>query len=1516
MHSDDAPRRKHPWLRRIGIAIGVLFALVLVAIAGALIYVSTDAGGNRLRRFVVAKANDALMGRVGIQRLELHGGHLHLWGVSLSDPAGHEVAHVDELEARLALGQLVHKRIDLKLVRIETPALHVVQTPDGSNFQAALAPRHPKPKEPSSGKSSWGFAVDALQLDRGLVDLVQQNDQGERHVRIEDLRGRGSAELTPEALAANVRLDAGLRDPIEGPVAVRLTAHGSGDAKDAEVRLSLGGADLLARVHAPDADHAVVKLETLDLPPELAQAFLPSYPLTVPAHASGELRKSGERASVALKAQAGSAVAVLEGEVNLATKNSDGVHLRVRHLNFAELTENGPSSDVAIELDAAGGGTSAEDAHGWAKLTVPPSLMGGQPMGPVRLHATAEQGRIDLKELTVALPGVALQATGHLAHQRLALSGQLTARDLAAFSNTLGRLGKKKLALSGSGTLTFSAQGPLRDPAVQLDGTFPSLRLADKQVSQLALHAHLPAVKRPDGAQVSVDAKRLALGSDKRFEAVHVGVQGHGREVHLDVAARGQTPLALTADAALDRDNHGAELKTFSLRYPEASWSLAAPVRVRAEGKSLNVGRLELRADRQSIALEALKRGNELHAKVSVHALDLARLPKALVAPRLRLAGRLEVAARAEGTARAPDVSAKVDLTGGRFKKYSNVELHLDASYVKERAKGQLAAHGVGVNVDATFDLPVRELKTGGHAPVHLDATIAQFDLQEVMRNLGIDKPVRGLASAKLSLTGTASDPRLDLSASLKRLQLRQAPPADLELTAKSAKGGKLGAKVNLTLASKESAISLDTPFTLGELIRKPLHKDQLLAAPIRLDADVREFPLEALYAAGVGSQPVEGTLSAQARLHGPAGSPQGQLSVVALGLSKAGARPVDAKTKIELGEDVRAAFDLVQESDVLIHATARVGASPGALRNRETLTSAPVSLDGTVGPLELADLQKLLQPNDDPAEQMAPLAGTLEGKLHASGSLRDPKLELQGQVTKLSFNHQKETGEIALRFDYAHAKEALTLALHSQNGGKLEVDGNAGLDLSFAPGERRELKSVPVSANLVADKFDPAFLGHATQLVERLGGQLDGRGTLSGTIGAPRAQGQLEWKNGVLETDGFGDFHDLHLLAHASNDKLQLDDLSMKSGKGSAKLSALAERAGDRFNVHAKADLDKFPVMSQGELLATVSLKSTAEGNATRSKLFIRSLAIPEAHVQLPDVKRKNLQKLDKPDSIVLTRNGKPIKGQKLQEAEESPEATGVGGAGSAGIEPAFNAVVKVNAPRNLWIQGNDIDTEIGLSDNFRIEYAGTPQIFGDVHLLRGRLEVFGRRFDWDKNSKVTFGGPLLEPELDVTAIYKNETEQVTVYLKAQGSGDKVKLSPTSDPPLSDTEIYTLLATGHTSLHHGSGNTSPSGEAASLVGSFAAGQLKKTLSSVLPLDVFSIEAGDQGLEGTKLEAGTYVNDRLYFGFTGRVGADPMKGENSNQVDMEYQISKRWSIQGSYGDAQAGDLNLIWQKDY
>ena len=40
------------------------------------------------------------------------------------------------------------------------------------------------------------------------------------------------------------------------------------------------------------------------------------------------------------------------------------------------------------------------------------------------------------------------------------------------------------------------------------------------------------------------------------------------------------------------------------------------------------------------------------------------------------------------------------------------------------------------------------------------------------------------------------------------------------------------------------------------------------------------------------------------------------------------------------------------------------------------------------------------------------------------------------------------------------------------------------------------------------------------------------------------------------------------------------------------------------------------------------------------------------------------------------------------------------------------------------------------------------------------------------------------------------------------------------------------------------------------------------------------------------------------------------KGENVDEVRVQYHLSPRWTLESRYGGAGAGGASLIWQKDY
>jgi translocation and assembly module TamB len=478
----------------------------------------------------------------------------------------------------------------------------------------------------------------------------------------------------------------------------------------------------------------------------------------------------------------------------------------------------------------------------------------------------------------------------------------------------------------------------------------------------------------------------------------------------------------------------------------------------------------------------------------------------------------------------------------------------------------------------------------------------------------------------------------------------------------------------------------------------------------------------------------------------------------------------------------------------------------------------------------------------------------------------------------------------------------------------------------------------LPFDLTVKAQQLDLRGFSGMTAMLPKTGGLLDLEVQARGTPRDPRVSGRVECTRCELQLDSMGDFQDIHLALHGDTNRIVLDELTAKSGAGHARVTAALARNSDgsAYTLSGTVDATQMPIYQEGQALATVNLNASLSGSAggPRAKA---NVDIREARIRLSDEKRKNLQSLKPPEDIVLVQDGRPVDrrqakrlravDERLDRLREGLEATAQGKP-AAPPPPKTNTVgpwqsllVTVTAPRKLWVTGNDVYLELGLSSNFRVRVGRDVQVYGQVVTHRGRINAFGRRFDLKADSTLEFGGPPDHPILDVTAQYQNDTENVTVLLTAKGPLDHLAIGVSSPnrPDLSQSQLYTLIITGHLQFGEGGGGSSGSAaasEASGLIAGAIAGGLQKTLAKRLPLDVLTIDAGSGGLTGTQFEAGRYMTDRLYVGYVGRIGADPTRYQNKNAVHVEYQLTSRWQFAGEYGDVGTGSADLIWKKNY
>ncbi|WP_338863582.1 translocation/assembly module TamB domain-containing protein [Myxococcus stipitatus] len=1558
------------WGRRLLWGLLGVVGFVVLAVAGALLWATSAPGERWLVHKGLGLANEQFAGRLEVGGLDLDLPGAVLTGVKLYDPEGELVAEIARVEARVRPGALLSQHVDLTHARVEAPRLYLVQDERGLNLSRALAARVAKPEEPPSPRGKLRVDLRELVLENGSVDFKQElEDGGERRVRMEDFDARGSGHYAVATRSFEVALEStgGLALPAKGPLRLNVKGGGGESLLHADVDLDIAGLVLDASTAVtlppevpPGEPPGVLKVRAdvrrLTVPPDLTRGFVPTWPLRVPVSLEGKAGLDGEVVFADVRGKAADATFEVKGDVNLERLRTTGLVVKARAVDLSALVDSGPKTNLSADLTAKGGGTSLETLDGEVDLSVSPSRYLGQPLGPVELKASVKDGHYTLSRLRVLVPGASLHAQGEGTTQSLHVKGGLTAGDLSLLSHALTRLLPGAFPpLSGSGTLEFRVEGSARAPGITTQGTFTSLAYGDIAVKNLTLNAEVPDVTHPLSADATLVVGELRAGA-RQFRDVSANFSTEGRKLEASVRALGDTMLGLTVAGLLDEDAHGLQLQGMTLSWPEATWKLQSPTHVRLDGGTVGVEpALKLASGDQVLSVQGSLVREQLDARVDLEAVDLALLPRLAVPESLGLGGTVTGFVTAKGRMPRPDAQAKLRWRDGRVADYADIQVTVDGRYEKDRATGTLSASNPAANVSADFDVPVQGVLKRRRDALALNVRLEQLDIAKVMTLVKRTEPVTGTVSGALRINGTARDPRLTLQLDGQALNYTAPPPGfslkqplDVVLHAASdAQDDTLDARIDVKGLGSQTYVVLHTPFTLGGMLARPPKADDLLTASVDLEARVADLPLAQLEGVGGLEQP-GGTLSAQLFLSGSAMVPQARLSVKSSGLTAYGLPPVDGQLGV-VGDDqdVRITMAAQREDKPLVQLDVTLEAPLGALQDQEVYGHIPIQLKGRLGPMPIQHLPgvaKARAQSVTASKSVAPESKSLQGELSvelsARGTLDTPHIELTAGAQKLGMG-DLALGQARMHYDYQNARSTFDVLLSAPAGGTLHVDGKVNLDVSL-PALRKGLETAraPLDVTINARDFDPSFLSGAVEVMRGVGGLIQADAKLTGTVGAPIFRGSMAWKDGKLALMGLGEYRDIQLDIDATQEALSVKKLAMKAGAGSLWLEApltathtrngeyeLSSPEGKPYPLRAQS----FPIVYDDQLMALLSMRAKVEGTLSNQLVNLRNVSIPEATIELPEVKRKDLQSMGRPDDIVLVRRGVPLERRKRKQPQQpspgepqtetpqtpAPSPPAEEPASSEESSPTRAYWVNVNAPRNIWVKGSDLNVELGLSEDFRIEYTDVARLFGQVRVLRGRVDVLGRRFDVQRDSIVSFTGPPAVPYINITAEHRNETANVTVFVTIRGQGRDFTLKPTSEPPMPESEIYTLLATGRRTLERGSGaSMTASAQAASVVGSLVANEARKALAAKLPLDVLSIEAGGSGIAGTKLEVGTYVTDKIYVGYTGRVGANVQQGENSNAVRFEYQFGPRWSLEGQYGDARSGGLDLIWSNEY
>jgi len=448
---------------------------------------------------------------------------------------------------------------------------------------------------------------------------------------------------------------------------------------------------------------------------------------------------------------------------------------------------------VALDLNARGGPNEV-DAE--AVLTADALVAAGQAFERVRvaltaagdpsrltgrLDATATKAagevtlasayaltgeRVDLDDLRVRAPGLALDGGLDVALAPLALDGRL-----AGGSRDLARLGRwLDMPLAGALDLEV-ALAPAGGQTARIDATARGLEAAGLALERVTLAATASEVFATPRVDARADLAGLATGAAV-VERAEATVAGGLDALAVTVDAAGRLPqtfdLAAAADLALAGGPLTVTLTRLDGELEELPVRLVRPATFRMDGATLALEGLALDLDTGRLAGDARLGPERIEGLIELEGLRLERLGALGVPP---LAGELATTLRLDGTRRAPVLDGEVGLRELRPPDSDGAAAALDLDW--RLADGSLEATaetegfgepalGVAAGLPLRFALEPFALDVPQPLPLDVAVTGA-IDLARAAGWYGFEgRVVEGRLATDLSITGNAAAPRLN----------------------------------------------------------------------------------------------------------------------------------------------------------------------------------------------------------------------------------------------------------------------------------------------------------------------------------------------------------------------------------------------------------------------------------------------------------------------------------------------------------------------------------------------------------------------------------------------------------------------------------------------------------------------------------------------------------------------------------------------------------------------------------
>ncbi|MEJ2574751.1 MAG: translocation/assembly module TamB domain-containing protein [Gammaproteobacteria bacterium] len=532
--------------------------------------------------------------------------------------------------------------------------------------------------------------------------------------------------------------------------------------------------------------------------------------------------------------------------------------------------------------------------------------------------------------------------------------------------------------------------------------------------------------------------------------------------------------------------------------------------------------------------------------------------------------------------------------------------------------------------------------------------------------------------------------------------------------------------------------------------------------------------------------------------------------------------------------------------------------------------------------------------------EKWLPTGSSLTGKLDAGGRLgATPTMPVSGEVemtlqagtvAPATLGAEKPTTRIAYRGGHFQASldgQALNAKLHIDLADGGGVAGEMRIEREALPaplGGGQTKREAALTGRLQGDIRDLSLLPAFIPGIEHTRGQLSSTLNIAGSWDSPRLSGELHLENGALSIPSLGltpDNVDIVMRGDQTG-RLRID-AQLRSKDGSLRLGGqVSYRRPQGWDIQARLEGDRAEIVNTPEfhVLASPKMRLSVTGRriAVDGELFI-----PEANLRPRDVSGA----VSPSDDVVI-----------------------VNEPGAAPPEQRWQIFSNLRVRLGDFVKFNGFGLRGLLKGDFTLkDQPDKPTMArGELSIVDGDYRAYGQKLAVERGRLLFFGGPVDNPGLDVRAVRKIQSQNVTAGIMVRGTLKAPQVQLFSEPAMAETDILSYLLTGQPMNQASSAQGQQLYGAALSLGLAGSGLLASQIGRRFGIDQLTVESGGSFGSGA-LVIRHYLSPKLYISYG--VGLI----EHLNVFLMRYQISRIWALEAESGSSQSGaDLVYTLEK--